>query len=429
MKKWIALLCVLTLLLSMFSISLAAEADLATPEEGASLVYWSMWNETEPQGQVIAQAIEAFVAETGIPVEVNWNGRNIRQTLEPALAGGEVIDIFDEDVRRMLNNWGQYTLGLDAYVNAAYDGVVYRDTVNHSLISLAEQLGEAKGFEDGNKLHNIPYQPSAFVVMYNKALFEKAGITAVPTTWEEFTAACESLKAIGVAGITVDDAYIADLLGYTMDRIAGSEAVIDMVSNVDFSHPCVLKAGELWEEMARNGWISANAASNVYPAAQISEIAQETAAMYLNGTWLPNEIKSSAPDIQWGAFAFPAIDAEGDGTEANYYGGQSFGINKDTLYPNACFALVRWLTTGEWDQALADASMGVPMANNATWPVELADAKAVIDSTTKWIPMAVTLRDNTEINAAVKAAFQKLIRGDYTAQQFADDLAGLTASN
>ena len=32
---------------------------------------------------------------------------------------------------------------------------------------------------------------------YNKDVFEEAGITELPTNWDEFTAVCEKIKAIG----------------------------------------------------------------------------------------------------------------------------------------------------------------------------------------------------------------------------------------
>jgi ABC-type glycerol-3-phosphate transport system substrate-binding protein len=146
----------------------APAADLGKIEDGAKLVYWTMWNEAEPQGTVIQEAVDAFTAETGVPVEINFNGRDIRKTLEPALAGGEVIDLFDEDIERVLNVWGDYLLPLDAYVDAAYDntsGKPYRSVVNNTLITLANDLGAAKGFANGGKIHNIPFQPSTFVTM------------------------------------------------------------------------------------------------------------------------------------------------------------------------------------------------------------------------------------------------------------------------
>ena len=40
---------------------------------------------------------------------------------------------------------------------------------------------------------------------------------------------------------------------------------------------------------------------SVWPAGQNTELALGTAAMYLNGSWLPNEVKDMAgPDFHWG---------------------------------------------------------------------------------------------------------------------------------
>lgn len=400
-------------------------ADLSKMEDGAKLVYWTMWNEAEPQGAVVAEAVAAFTEKTGVKVDINFNGRDIRKTLEPALGAKETIDLFDEDIERVLNSWGKYTLPLDKYVDGTYDGKVYRDQVNKTLIKLAEDLGAAKNFENGGKIHNIPYQPSTFVVMYNKDLFTKAGVTAVPKTWAEFQDVCTKLKASGVVPMTVDDAYMAALFGYNIDRLAGADVCAKMVADVNFSDPSVLKFGQIWEKMAKDGFISAKAASNIFPAGQVEEIATGKAAMYLNGTWLPNEIKGNAPDMKWGSFAWPAMEGTGDGIETNNFGAQSFGINKDTKYPNAAFALVRFLTTGEWDQKLADATLGAPMANDAKWPDATAEAKVIIDSTTKRIPWAAGMEDVAEVNAMIKESFAKLVKGDYDAQKFADAMAAL----
>lgn len=400
----------------------AGESDLATIEKDAELVYWTMWNEAEPQGTVIAEAVAAFTEKTGVKVEVNFNGREIRKTLQPALDAKETIDLFDEDIERVANpdTWGKYLLDLTSRVDASYDGKVYRDQVNKTLIDLAQDIS-------GGVIKNIPYQPSTFVVMYNKDLFDKAGVAGIPKTWEEFTAACDKLVAAGITPLTVDDAYMAAFFGYNLDRLVGAEKCAEMVKNVDFKDPAVLEFATIWEDAIKKGYMSKKAASNIFPAGQVEELAVGKAAMYLNGTWLPNEIKMQAPDLNWGSFAWPSMKG-GDGIEANNFGAQSFGINKDTKYPNAAFALVRWLTTGEWDQKLSDESLGVPMANDATWPKQIAEAKTVIDTTTKRLSWAVGMEDKPEINAAIKENFAKLIKGDINAQGFADAMGSLKAA-
>jgi raffinose/stachyose/melibiose transport system substrate-binding protein len=413
MKKLILLCCVLAVVLAL------AGCPGSSSGSGVQLVYWSMWNEAEPQGQVIARAIEAFTEETGIKVDVNFNGRDIRKTLQPALDAGEPIDLFDEDIERVANTWGNYLLPLDAYVSKEYSttgGRPYGEVINSTLLDLARQIG-------GGTVKNIPYQPSAFITMYNKELFNRAGITSLPKTWEEMLDVCAKLKAIGVAGITVDDAYMACLFGYTIDRLVGRDATLAMVNNNDFSGPQVLEFGRIWENMAKNGYIIPNAAANVWPTGQVQDFASGKAAMYLNGTWLPNEIKGNVPNMQWGSFAWPAISPSGDGIEANNFGAQSFGINKNTKYPEEAFRLIVWLTTGEWDAVLAKESLGIPMANASQWPSELAEAKAVVDATTLRLPWAVGMEDKAEINAKIKENFARLIKGDFNAGQFAAAMA------
>jgi raffinose/stachyose/melibiose transport system substrate-binding protein len=401
------------------AVALSLAGCAGKKDDGAvKLVYWSMWNESEPQGQVLARAADAFTKETGIVVDINFNGRDIRKTLQPALDAGETIDLFDEDIERVANTWGGYLLPLDEYVAKSYpttEGQPFGAVVNQTLLDLARNLG-------GGSIKNIPYQPSAFVTMYNKDLFNQAGIAAPPKTWDEMLDACAKLKAIGVAGVTVDDAYMGCLFGYTMDRMVGVETTLTMVRNNDFTGPQVRAFAELWDNMAKNGYISPRAASNIYPAGQIEEIATGRAAMYLNGTWLPNEIKGSNPNLNWGAFAWPAI-GDGDGVYANNYGSQSFGVHKDTKHPEEVFQFIVYLTTGVWDVTLAKESIGIPMANSSEWPAALAEAKAVVDSTTVRLPWAVGMEDNPDINAKIKENFARLIQGSITAAQFAAAMA------
>ncbi len=407
----------LLILCIVFTSSIYANGN-SEKEDSQKVVYWSMWNEAEPQGLIIADAIEAFTDETGIEVEVVFNGREIRKTLQPALDAGETIDMFDEDIERVGNTWKAYLYNVEDFANQVYpttNNQPYKTQINQTLVNLVTKIG-------GGELHEIPYQPSMFVVMYNKDLFKKAGISKTPTTLKEFEDACAKLKAIGISAITVDDAYMAAFFGYNMSRIIGMDETLEMVKNDDFTNPGVLRFAQIWSDFAKKGYISRKAASNIYPAGQIEEMATGKVAMYLNGTWLPNEIKGNAPNMNWGAFAYPAIDPAGEGINSNNYGAQCFGINKDSKVAQEAFQLIVWLTTGEWDVKLADGSIGVPMGNNSSWPIQLAEAKKVLDSTTTRMPWAVGMEDNPQINAKIKENFAKLILSQITPQEFYDNM-------
>lgn len=180
-----------------------------------------MWESTEPQGQAIQKAIDAFTAETGIKVDAQFKGRTgIREGLQPALDAGTNIDLFDEDIDRVNKTWGQYLLDLEDLAKAAD----YEATANAGLIGACREVG------DGT-LKSIPYQPNVFAMFYNQSIFDEAGVTAVPTTWEELDAACAKIKEAGYVPITDDDAYITCLFGYHMCRLVGYERTSEIVKN------------------------------------------------------------------------------------------------------------------------------------------------------------------------------------------------------
>jgi raffinose/stachyose/melibiose transport system substrate-binding protein len=60
------------------------------------------------------------------------------------------------------------------------------------------------------------------------------------------------------------------------------------------------------------------------------------------------------------------------------------------------------------------------MANDATWPEALAEAKTCIDNTTKRLNWAVGMENEANVNASIKENLSKMINGSMDAQQFAD---------
>jgi ABC-type glycerol-3-phosphate transport system substrate-binding protein len=87
------------------SIALAAVAALAASATAAcsssstavakatpaskELVYWSMWQQTEPQAKVIQKALDSFGRITGVKVTVQWKGRTVLKDMANALKNGQ----------------------------------------------------------------------------------------------------------------------------------------------------------------------------------------------------------------------------------------------------------------------------------------------------------------------------------------------------
>lgn len=390
--------------------------EAAAPAEstGDKLVYWSMWDAAEPQAQAIAQSIEAFTAETGIEVDVQFKGRTgIREGLQPALDAGTNIDLFDEDIDRVNVTWGSYLLDLEDLA-AAND---YEATANAGLMAACREVA-------GGTLKSIPYQPNVFAYFYNVDIFEEAGVTAPPATWDEFLDVCQKIKDAGYTPITNDNAYIASLFGYHMSRLIGEPATEEVVKNGDWDNEAVLKTAQAYEELASRGFFSETIESNQWPAGQNTELAMGTAAMYLNGSWLPNEVKDIAgEDFNWGCFSYPAVEGGVDGTEASNYGAQVFAINAKSTKAEQAFQLITYLTKGDADKLLSDMSVGIPAdSNNAEWPALLSNVKPVMESLTTRYPWAAGAEANADMTPIIVENFTKLCGGSLDAQGFVDAL-------
>jgi len=400
----------LTILLAVMM--LLSGANLATAE-GKTIVYWSMWESTEPQGIVIQKAIDAYQAATGNKVDVQFKGRTgIREGLQPALDAGTVIDLFDEDIDRVNKTWGAYIMDLEELAKASD----YEATAISGLIAACREVG-------GGALKSIPYQPNVFAFFFNQEIFDEAGVAQAPATWAELLDACQKIKDAGYIPITCDDAYINCMLGYHLARLIGEEGVNDVVMNGNWAEqPAVLAAAQAYEELAAKGFLSPTIGSAVWPINQNGELALGDAAMYLNGSWLPNEVKAmTGPDFVWGCFSYPAVDGGKTGVEASNYGAQVYAINKSSQVAPEAFELIRYVTKGPFDKDLSVESVGIPAdTQNAEWPAMLAAVKGVMSSLTTRFSWAAGIENNVNMTPIIKENFQKLCSGKLTAQQFVD---------
>ncbi len=385
---------------------------MAVAAEGKTIVYWSMWSESEPQAQVLAEAIKSYEAATGNTVDVQWKGRTgIREGLQAALDAGTVIDLFDEDIDRVNVQWGKYLMDLDDLAKADN----YEATALPSMISAVRNVA-------GGKLMTIPYQPNVFDVFYNKDIFKAAGVDAVPTTWAEFKDVCKKIKDAGYIPFTTDDAYVDTNFGYQLARYMGEDGVVDVVTNGKWDAPEVLKAAQDYEDLYKSGYLSETFGTAAWPTNQNGEFALGEAAMYLNGSWVPNETKDmTGPDFKWGTFAYPAVDGGKTGTEAANFGAQVFGINKDSKVGPEAFKLIETFTQGDFDKKLSEQSMGIPAdSRNAEWPAQLADVKTIMDSLTVRYSWAAGVETNADMTPIIKENFQKLCTGALDAKGFVD---------
>ena len=383
---------------------------------GVTLTYWSMWNSTEGQAKVIQEAADAYEAATGIKINIEWKGREVKNLIGAALDAGEDVDFFDQDYIFVAEQAGKYCADLTDMVAAAG----YED---HALPVLIEK---AKSYNDG-VLKVIPYQPYTTGVWYNKAMFEAAGITETPETFQDLLDVCEQLKASGVNPMTCDQGDgTALLMGYQLGRYLGQDGLLDVINNVKWADtPEVRQAAEDIYTLFANGYMS-EYAPGVYPDGQ-NELGFGESAMLLQASWVPNEIvQNTGAELDWGFFPWPTVEGGVDGIEASMVGGQGFGIVDASEHKQEAFDFIMTVVTGEYDLKMAEAVSSIPADTaNTEWPAAVAGAEPYFKNMTKPYLWAVGLQQNVNYKDYIQDAINRLCQTDLDPDGFVSELSGL----
>lgn len=392
MKKILALCLALTMALAVFA-GCSGAASSSAPAAGSAsgsastggsatgkqlsgkVVYWSMYNEGEPEAMAIQKAADMFMEDCpDCEVEIQWIGRSNQDITGPALEGGEQLDILDNfsydkstdrylDITDMMN---EPALGQE-------DMTVAESIL--PVLNLANAQGQEKAGLETDKYYGVQMFPWVVGFFYNKDLFQQAGITETPETWTEFMEACQKLKDAGINAVTCDDAYMTLIPNNYLARLVGSDTIAAMsasASDPAWQSEEVKQAFAAME--ALSPFMSPQTATNKYPAGQ-QEFALGEAAMYLNASWMPSEVADTAgEDFPWGFFAFPQVE---DGAEGSGYvsvGGVPLAVYSGSPNPEAAKEFLRYVASKEVQDYLAEQG-GAPATVGSEWPAPVPNAR------------------------------------------------------
>ena len=304
MKKLFVCLLIAAFVVSAIPLVGAAAGGTKT------IVYWSMWNEQEPSAIAIKKWIEEYKKiKPEITIDVIFVGREVMTKVIVARSGGKVVDLVDTEnyvLKGSLIKEGISLVMDEALDTPGYEGErPWRDSF---LPGTLEQYAD-----DDGKVSVIPYNLVTNGFIYDKKLWQDNG-WAVPKTWDEFLALCETIKTTSdIAPITQDCGvdFYNDMWYYQiMEKLKGPGALLaagEDKTGESWEDPAFKKAIEMERELFDKGYVVEGAEGFTWPAGQLL-LASGEAAMELCGSWLPNELKNQvSEDFEWGAFPFPEV--------------------------------------------------------------------------------------------------------------------------
>lgn len=202
---------------------------------------------------------------------------------------------------------------------------------------------------EGKKMA-VPFQTQAWGLVYNKEVFEKAGITTLPSTLSELADAAEQLKAAGIVPFATplrDPGAIWQMLLFPLFSI---EDNAEEIYNDVISKKIKLKDQPFMKKITDFATLVLNNSQDKpfdtdSPAAN-ALVAQGKAAMMTTGDWAEPEMKQINPDVKIAFMPMPFSDDPKDGRIFSQTG-IVLHVGKGAKHVQEAKDFLNWLVTSQ----------------------------------------------------------------------------------
>ena len=388
--------------------------------DATTITWWHNSNTGDGKDYYDKVAADFEAANPGVTVEVNaMQHEDMLTKLDAAFQSGDAPDVYME------RGGGELADHVEA--NLTKD-------ISEAAAETVEKIGgSVAGWQVDGKTYGLPFSVGVVGFWYNKALFEQAGITEPPATWEDFNAATDKLKAAGIEPVSVgagDKWPAAHYWYYFAMRECAQETLSDSVQSLDFSDPCFVKAGEDLEALIATepfnaGFLSTPAQTGATSASGL--LATGKVAMEMQGHWEPGVMQGLTEDGKGlgdntGWFPFPAVDGGKGDPEAALGGGDAWAVSEEA--PDAAVDFAVYLLSDEVQKGFAELDMGLPTNSTASQYVSdpaLAELLKVRDAAPY-----VQLYFDTAFGASVGGAMNDEIALAFAGQATPQDIVDAT---
>ena len=322
--------------------------------DGAEEITWMFWDDLNATEDLISLGYKDVVDRFNKDYEGKYHVTPITTNLEEyytklnaLVASNETPDCFIVSPGPNLDVYVDPGVAADLTDDLKADG--WLDTFNGGEGAFSQQTYDGK-------IYAVPLNIAAACVFYNTEMFEKAGISTMPTDWDGFIDACDKLQAAGYTPLSISAGtawclsmlagYLCDAEGVDLDAIdAGTAHWTD--ANVVAAANKMLELSKYFQPTAA-GDTNDVATANFY---------NEEAAMLIQGSWAIAQINGSNPDFEdkCGVFAFP-------GTNGRVIAkSDSLAMSANTEHKDAVLAFMKYFTDDTAQKYTAEVGGKIPV--------------------------------------------------------------------
>jgi multiple sugar transport system substrate-binding protein len=385
----------------------ATEAPTAAPEP-VTIQYWH--THSDPETAQLDKVIAAFeAANLGIKVEPTRYAYNDYKTaLLTAISSGEVPDVARIDIAWVSEFADQGALAqldgkmpdFDSLIKDAYPGPLSTNVWK-------------------DHYYGLPLDTNTQVLLWNKKLFDDAGITAPPATMEEFAAdACKLTDAAkNQYGYAEGGTYFwaPAPVFYAM----GGKIVDDKITTATgyVNGPESVAAFTMLKDLYDKGCLSPNLLGG--GIATDAGHAEGNYAMIIDGPWMVDIYKNNYPDFQ---VNFAPIPTGPQGTTSSVVGGEDVAILEGSKNQDAAMKWAAFLVSPEAQKMMAEVGQ-MPVLASLQGDPAMPSYFGVFQEQLKTAQARVPHPKWGDMDNAINNAYQRMLKGEQTPQEALDQAA------
>lgn len=316
-------------------------------------------------------ALDAFTKETGI--KVNWTNVDW-DALQTKISAAAQAGVYFADVSNV--DWARVgQLGKLGWFLPMND---YLDTE-----SMATDMPQLDEFTLDGQVIGIPFDSSFMVTTINKAMFDKAGITTMPTTIDEYTKDLQEIKAQGIVEYPLNigfDASEETSTSWYQATAAFGGTILDADGKPQFTSPSSpgYKAAEWMVSSLKSGLIppgNINVKNSVSQQTLMAKgLVASTFADYAGNVGALYDVPSESTVVnQIQYIRTPGVDGVGP----NLGNPDGIGIPKQAKYPEAAAKFIEWVTSSTNQANFAGANAASDVLVGYEMPSRISAAEAM----------------------------------------------------
>ncbi|WP_198168493.1 ABC transporter substrate-binding protein [Herbidospora yilanensis] len=311
-----------------------------------------------------------------------------------------------------------------------------------SLLPIDEYVAEDRSrlagweaFAKDGKTYAAPVTLQGHPIYYNKALYEKAGLAAPATTWDEFLANCDKIKkATGAACFALGNKEGIGpqfwLSGLGSGVLTPAEYDAWIAGQRDWKSPHVKKIFEMWKEAGDKGLNNEGANStamftDIFSVFNTGKAAHIIGLMSDIGHW-KDFGEFIGPD-KVGVMLAPTV-TQGATPSLAYDGGIGYAVAKWTKDPKAAADLVRSLTTTDALSSFSAEAGAIASDTTITAPQDAPAVGVIVFHLKTGKPALHVAMDSKTIDLMGRLS-QKLLSGSATVDEAVEELAASDQEN